>query len=97
LEPDAVLLPPPPTVTGALAPAVVPFAPAEADGEEFTALTCTPPVELLAEFPPPTCTAPTEFDAVLLPGPPTVVGTEPETDAPAWLAPADGSTPMLPA
>ena len=91
------MLPPPPTVTGALAPAVVPFAPAEADGEEFTALTCTPPVELLEEFPPPTCTAPTEFDAVLLPEPPTEIGTVPETDAPAWVAPADGSTPMVPA
>jgi hypothetical protein len=38
MEFEAVLLPPPPTVTGALTPAVTPAAPAEADGDELTGL-----------------------------------------------------------
>jgi hypothetical protein len=78
-----VLLPPPPTVTGALALALEPDAPPDADGDALAELTCAVPVELFEEFPPPTCTAPTEFEAVLLPEPPTATGTEAAAVAPA--------------
>jgi hypothetical protein len=75
----------------------LPPLPAETDGLELTELVWTAPVELPAELPPPTCTAPTEFEAVLLPEPPTDVGAE--TLALAVVEPAvtDGLTDVLPA
>jgi hypothetical protein len=80
IESDAVLLPPAPTVTGAVALALAPEAPPEADGLEFTA---------------PTWTAPTEFVAVLSAGP-TDVGADTEPTTPDWSTPADGVTSTLP-
>jgi hypothetical protein len=77
------LLPPPPTVTGTPAFALLPEAPADADGDALAELTCTLPVELFEELPPPACTAPTEFVAVLLPEPPIATGAEAAAVAPA--------------
>ena len=54
-----------------LALALLPEAPADADGDALAELTCAVPVELFEVLPPPACTAPTEFVAVLLPEPPT--------------------------
>ena len=76
VEFDAVLLPFPPTLSGTLAPALRPEAPADADGDALAELTCALPVELLEVLPPPACTAPTEFVAVLSPEPPTATGAE---------------------
>ena len=96
LESDAVLLPLPPTVTGALALAEPSPAPADADGDELTGLDCTLPVEPLAVLPPPACTDPTELVAVLLPVPLIEVGAETDALVPDWLVPADGVTETFP-
>jgi hypothetical protein len=77
------LLPSPPTVSGTVAPALEPDAPADADGEVLTELTCTLPVESFEVLPPPTCTAPTESVGVLSPEPPTATGTDAAAVAPA--------------
>jgi hypothetical protein len=79
VELEAVFPPLPPTVTGALALAELPAAPADADGDELTGLDWTLPVEPLAVLPPPACTEPTELVAVLLPVPVIDVGAA--TDA----------------
>jgi hypothetical protein len=76
VEFDAVLLPLPPTLSGTLAPALRPEAPADADGDTVAELTCALPVELFEVLPPPACTAPTEFVAVLSPEPATATGAE---------------------
>ena len=76
VEFDAALLPLPPTLSGTLAPALRPEAPADADGDALAELICALPVEFLEVLPPPACTAPTEFVAVLSPEPPTVTGAE---------------------
>ena len=96
LESDAVLLPLPPTVTGALALAEPSPAPADPDGDELIGLDCTLPVEPLDVLPPPACTAPTEFVAVLLPVPVIEVGAETAALVPDWLVPADGVTDTFP-
>jgi len=83
VELDAVLVPPPPTVTGTPALAFEPEAPADADGDALTELTCALPVEPFEVLPPPACTAPTEFVAVLLPEPPTATGIDAAAVAPA--------------
>jgi hypothetical protein len=69
---------------------------ADADGDALIALVCTVPAPLLAVWPPPACTAPTEFEAVLPPDPAIEIGAETPAVAPAWLAPTDGLTPVLP-
>ena len=78
-----MLVPLPPTVNGTPAPALLPAAPADADGDALAELTCTLPVELLDVLPPPACTAPTESVAVLSPEPPTATGAETAALAPA--------------
>jgi hypothetical protein len=62
---------------------LLPEAPADADGEACTELTCAVPVELFEVFPPPAWTAPVEFVAVLLPEPPMRTGTDAAAVAPA--------------
>src|SRR5919201_1627362 len=54
VEPEALLPPPLPTVTGAAADTVALPDPAPADGLVLTELVCTTPMELPALFPPPT-------------------------------------------
>jgi hypothetical protein len=51
---------------------------------------CSTPAEPLDELPPPTCTPPVEFDAVLLPSPPTDNGTPALALLPEAPAEADG-------